>query len=334
MKQAYRAVRRRVRGDLLPEQYAPAGWDALPSDEERAFVRARCAAVRPDVVIAEYAWLSPLLTELPSAPRPLAAVLTVDLMHRREEDFARLGIPSGHAPWTRQAETSALQAADLVLAFQDEEASVFQDMLPDAEVMSVPMAATVQGSSAEQIPGRCLFVGSPATHNVTGLTWYLETVWPHVLATIPNATLHVAGPFDPALAQKYPNVRVLGQVDDATQEYGEAQVCIVPLLVGSGLKIKVIQAVSYGRACVSTSVGLQGLAGLRNKGALLADSSEDFAAAVLQVLTDPAKRRQLEVAALHFASTRLSPQATYQPVVDRFLVHARQASPELATPAP
>ena len=111
----------------------------------------------------------------------------------------------------------------------------------------------------------------------------------------------------------------------------------MPSHVGSGLKIKLVEALSYGRACVTTRIGLQGLMELENKAVRLANTPELFACAVGELLTHPATRRDMEQAARAYVANRLSPETVCQPLVDRIRQHAatvQLARSRLKTPPP
>jgi hypothetical protein len=170
-----------------------------------------------------------------------------------------------------------LKWADVVLSIHEEDARILRQMVPQSEVLCAPMPATYHSHEpTEQVPGRCLFVGSDINHNVHGMTWFLNEVWPLVLQEMPGCVLHVCGTVCRAISKNYSNVHLLGRVDELDTEYAAAQVCLIPLIVGSGLKIKLVEALSHGRACVSTSVGVQGVQELTGKAVLVADTPNDL----------------------------------------------------------
>jgi glycosyltransferase involved in cell wall biosynthesis len=172
-----------------------------------------------------------------------------------------------------------------------------------------------------QVPGRCLFVGSNVDHNVYGLRWFLKDIWPKIVRQVPHCRLHVCGSVCQEIHKEFPYMNFLGRVDDLEPEYAAAEVCLIPLVVGSGLKIKLVEALSHGRACVSTSVGVQGVRELTNKAVLVADTVEGFAEAVITVLTNPEKRKEMEDLARKYVEENLSPEKVYQPLVDRIYQH-------------
>lgn len=151
-------------------------------------------------------------------------------------------------------------------------------------------------------------------------------MWPKILELNPQSSLDVCGTVCQLIQGSFPNVRLLGRVDDIKPLYSAAEVCLVPLLAGSGLKIKLVEAMSYGRACVSTSVGVQGLGDTVGTTTLVADTAEGFAMAVHTLLSNPDKRQWMEEQAYRYVREKLSPEAAYQPFVDYIHQHVQQVS--------
>lgn len=207
-----------------------------------------------------------------------------------------------------------MSKAQVLLAIQEEDAHLFKEMVPQSEVICLPMSVESHSHTVKQVPGRCLFVGSATDHNHYGLQWFLENVWYIIIQLIPDGSLHVCGTVCNFVQGTFPNVHLLGRVEDLKPEYSEASVCLVPLLAGSGLKIKLVEAMSYSRACVSTSVGVQGLREIVGKTTLVADTPEDFAMHVHTLLNNPDKRRWMELQADEFVTQKLSPHTVYQPL--------------------
>jgi glycosyltransferase involved in cell wall biosynthesis len=303
---------------LLPPAIAP------PTDEDVEFVLKRQAAFAPDVIIVNHAWLSDLFRHLPYTDRALRVALAPDIMHQRKTDFEARGLHAGLGDWDEDIERTFLSNAEVVLAIQEDDAQVLRKMLPEREIICAPIAMPVRPRSrVSQSPGRCLFVGSYVDHNVLGLRWFLESVWPLILARDPQASLHVCGEVCKSVSRPFPNVRLLGQVENLDNEYGAAEVCLVPLHVGSGLKIKLIQALSHGRVCVSTSVGVQGLSVSADTGVCVADSPSGFSDAVHNVLNNPELRRQMEQGAYWYVEANYAPDNVFANFVHRISEHIR-----------
>ena len=283
---------------------------------ECQFVRDRIDQFRPDIIIANYAWLAQVFDSISDHDNILKIVLAHDVIHQRYSIAQKLGIQWGDYPWTCEEETSLLNKADLILTIQKEDSTTIQQLLPNSKVLCMPMAARPNQHNSSQIRGRCLFVGSKGYANDNGLQWYLNEVWPCVLKLAPHSQLHVCGTVCGEIKGEHERVHFLGRVENLAIEYGQAEVCLAPLLFGTGLKIKIIEALSYGRACVATDSGLQGLSDLAGKAILRANSAEEFAEAVARVLNSESVRCKLEAGAKRYIKNSLSPEKVYQPVVD------------------
>jgi len=295
--------------------------DKLASPSEKAFVRTCVENFRPQIIIINYAWLSGVLDVLPMKKTILKILLTHDIIHKRVKSAENFYAHWDYSTWDSKKESSLLQKADILLAIHEDDAKVLKSMAPMTEVICMPISAELHTQSFEQIPGRCLFVGSKGETNVHGLKWFLTHVWPSILNSVPHCSLHVCGTVCSKIRGSFPNVTLMGRIDDLGPEYSAAEVCLVPLHFGSGLKIKLIEALSYGRACVSTSIGLQGLNDIKDKIVLMADTTEDFASAVIMVLTNKAFRNYMAHEAEKFVREKFSPKAVYQPFVDRIYDH-------------
>ncbi|MFB2768224.1 glycosyltransferase [Pelatocladus sp. BLCC-F211] len=324
-KNIYRAVRDAFKR-LLQKQKQQATttnvhvreWqELLATSEEVDFAKTQFYRFKPDILIVNYVFLANILDAFPPNETALKVILTHDIFHKRFANFKKIGIFIDAGNWDWQAEAMLLRKAQVVLAIQKEDAYDLKQMAPESEVICLPKAAEVNNyHNVKQVPGRCFFVGNAVDHNYYGLKWFLEDVWLRVIELMPNSSLHVCGSVCDLIQGNYPNVRFLGRVNDLKPEYEAAEVCLVPLLAGSGLKIKLVEAMSYGRACVSSSVGVQGLGGAVGSAVLVADTPEDFAAAIHMVLTKTEKRQWMEEQAHKYAIAKLSPQAAYQPFVD------------------
>jgi glycosyltransferase involved in cell wall biosynthesis len=254
----------------------------------------------------------------------MRVVLAPDIMYQRKADFEAQGLHSGLGDWDQDIERSYLSNAEIIVAIQEHDAQVLRQMLPESEVICVPIAATLRTKpDVAQVAGRCLFVGSYVDHNIIGLQWFLENVWPIIIARDSFVTLHVCGGVCKSVSRRYAQVELLGQVENLDNEYSAAEVCLVPLHVGSGLKIKLVQALSYGRVCVSTSVGVQGLPEIAEAGVTVADTPAEFAEAIHVLLSDDDRRAVLEQRALQYVEAQFAPEVAFGPFVNRIADHMR-----------
>jgi polysaccharide biosynthesis protein PslH len=136
--------------------------------------------------------------------------------------------------------------------------------------------------------------------NQQAVDWFLANCWEKIAAEVPDATFVVAGKNMPERYRKINarNVRIVPEVNDGKEFYHQHDILVVPLLSGSGLRIKIIEGMAYGKAIVSTSVGAEGIPIENGKNILIADKADDFANAVIKVLKDQELKARLEREAL------------------------------------
>jgi succinoglycan biosynthesis protein ExoO len=271
---------------------------------------AREAPLISDAQIADYCFLT---EAYPYALRPDAQRLVImhDLFSSRASQFARLNADDTVTSLSLDQELRMLAAADTVVAIQREEAAMLRRALPHHEIVVAPIAAhpveRPQSGTAEII----LFVGSATAPNSDGINWFIETCWPRIRIERPNALLLIAGSVCSTISGLPAATRLLGIVDDLDRLYAEASVVISPLRAGSGLKIKLIEGLSKGKAMVVTSTTLQGVSNILSGCVLLEDTAPGFASAVIALLGDAERRKHLGAEGLKAVAQHFSPEHAY-----------------------
>ncbi|MCX6281089.1 MAG: glycosyltransferase family 4 protein [Bacteroidetes bacterium] len=114
--------------------------------------------------------------------------------------------------------------------------------------------------------------------NQEGVRWFLENVWIDLYKRYPSLKFHIAGREMPEWMKKLSleNIVVEGEVDDAAGFYAANDIMIVPLFSGSGIRIKIIEAMAYGKTVISTSLGAEGIEYSRGENLLVADLACEF----------------------------------------------------------
>ncbi|WP_374412440.1 glycosyltransferase [Novosphingobium colocasiae] len=283
-----------------PRPYAIAApWTA----RDRAFLR-QGQRIAPAVVIADYAFQTPAFAAFPGVP---AAVVMHDLFHRRDG-----GGEDSVALLSKEQELALLGQADAAIAIQSAEAGFVRDHLPGVRPLLVPMAVRPAPAPQPGADDRLLFVGSNTAPNVVGLRWFFDQVWPLVRRRRPAALLDIAGSVAAAFAGGGPpGVRFHGMVPRLAPLYAGAGVVISPLTFGSGLKIKLVEALAHGKAVVATAITLQGVEDMCAGAVAQADDPAHFAEAVVALVQAPDRRAALAAAALDRARRHFSPEACH-----------------------
>lgn len=200
----------------------------------------------------------------------------------------------------RASEHFWINKYDKVLSINPKETDFFTKnvVTGNTKVFTVPafdVGKDISDSMFIAPPYHALFVGSVSNFNVSGLKWFLDEVLPLILEDMPDFRLVVAGNISRSKEidkNKYSNVYFLGIVPDLKIAYQQAQICIAPILGGAGMKIKVIEAFSYGKPIVATSKALDGI----DVGGLIdgKDKNIAFKEEVLKLLRDESYRSSVE----------------------------------------
>ena len=185
----------------------------------------------------------------------------------------------------------------------------------DQQALDSPHVTVLpNGVSAERFPfhgpegrdGRTLvFVGNMGyPPNEEAVLWFGRTVWPQLQARYPDLRWQVVGPGPSArvqaLAAAGPGIAVLGRVEDVTVYLGRAAVAVCPMLSGSGIQTKVLEALATGTPVVASSLANRGVGAVAERDLLVADTAAAFAAAVGRLLDDGAARARLGAAGRAF----------------------------------
>jgi glycosyltransferase involved in cell wall biosynthesis len=132
--------------------------------------------------------------------------------------------------------------------------------------------------------------------NVDAMRWFHAEVWPRVRERVPDVHLYVVGKSPSPEIERYgegAGITVTGYVPDILPYFGGADVYIVPLRVGGGTRLKVLEAMASGLAIVSTRLGAEGIDLEHGRQAMLADTPDQFADAIVWLLRNPEECRAL-----------------------------------------
>jgi len=157
-------------------------------------------------------------------------------------------------------------------------------------------------------PNALLFIGKMDYRpNVDAALWFAHNVLPLIRREVPDARFWIVGQNPhPRLASLPDDAAVVltGWVEDVRPYIAAASVYVVPLRIGGGTRLKILEAMAMGKAMVSTTLGCEGFEVVDGQELLIADEPSEFAAAVLQLLRQPATRERLGRAARRFAGSR------------------------------
>lgn len=258
---------------------------------------------RPDVTVVGHdmsmAWADDL-------PRELPAVLTChNLLWNWYESRARLASGAHRLALRAEAWRYRHFVAGRLARFHTAIAvsTIERDQLVEMgarRVELIPTGVDVEDlrPAPEQAGSpRALFTGTmsyPPNHQ--GAQWLVERVWPLVRAQLPEARLDIVGKDPPASlagVDGRDGIAVAGFVRSMEPWFAAAQVVVVPIRTGAGIRVKIIEALAAGRPVVSTSLGCEGLGLEAGRHLLVEDEEQAFADAVVRLLVDPRERTRL-----------------------------------------
>jgi glycosyltransferase involved in cell wall biosynthesis len=248
-----------------------------------------------DTVLIEYVFLSKLATAFPESVRTI--IDTHDLMGDRHKIYQNSAMQPVWFATKPEEEIRALNRADAVIAIQEEEAAYLRQRV-SSEVFCVGYIGSLDSAPLPDPGGtRILFVGSANPINVQGLEWFLQSAYPEIRARVPSCELAIAGAASEGRA--WPDaVLALGQIESLTPVYAQAAIVINPVTFGTGLPVKTIEALSYGRPLVATAAGVRGLGSQFTGAFLVAENAGEFARLVVELLQNKAARARLSENAL------------------------------------
>jgi polysaccharide biosynthesis protein PslH len=191
---------------------------------------------------------------------------------------------------------------DLNVMMSDLDGERLRSLAPGSRTVTVPNGVDVEfmkpDGGLEQVAGRVVFLGPTYMFpNRDAVEFFLAESWEPVRSGYPSASLTLIGRAateDRERYRKSPAVETAGYVDDVRPHIAAAQCCIVPLRVGGGTRLKILDYWAMGKAVVSTSLGCEGLDAVDGENILIRDCPAEFADAVVEVLSNPLLRRRLE----------------------------------------
>lgn len=249
-----------------------------------------CSEYDFDIIQVEMPWLISQILTLPQGPRKI-------FVHH-ELGFVRRGIELARyndqyitacRKFTDFAEIGMLNMYDGVITLStiDKDKLIVHDVTAPVyasfSVVNVP-----QEVYRGKIDGKHLTFVGPDSHspNFIGITWFLDNCWPLLLSKDDNYRLSIIGEWSEEhiveYTNKYTNIEFLGFVDSLADNL-KGTIMIVPITIGSGIRMKILEASSIGVPFVSTSVGAEGLPVENGKNCFIADDKEMFVNCILKL---------------------------------------------------
>jgi glycosyltransferase involved in cell wall biosynthesis len=239
-----------------------------------------------EAVMVEYVFFSRALRHF--EPSVCKIIDTHDVYTGRREKLKLRKIKRFYQYLTQASEEArGLNRADVVIGIQENESKFFRQLLgPSKRVITVGHTVDLQ-PVARPDQADILFLGSAYVVNVDGINHFIKNCFPLIRASVPHARLLIAGPICRVLKPGSPGVSLLGEVANLAEAYSRAAVVVNPVLAGTGLKTKTIEALAFGCPLVTTSCGAEGLEDAAGSAFQQADDPIQMAETVINLLTQP-----------------------------------------------
>tara|TARA_B100000809_G_scaffold67022_1_gene63884 strand:- start:6702 stop:7889 length:1188 start_codon:yes stop_codon:yes gene_type:complete len=198
----------------------------------------------------------------------------------------------------KKAEIDNIQKVDGIMPITDADKNRFTELGAKVPMVTIPFGINLPDYKFE-IPhsgNKVFHIGSMDwSPNQIGIKWLLDNVWKDVIQNNSEANLNLAGRGIPdwLKTNKKENITVVGEVDSAIDFINENNIMVVPLLTGSGMRIKIIEGMVLGKIVITTSIGAEGISYTDKKNIVIANSPKEFSKAIRYYLENESK--QIEI---------------------------------------
>jgi glycosyltransferase involved in cell wall biosynthesis len=282
----------------------------------RARLRTLARTWQPDIVQVEYHVMGQYLPALDACPAP--RILTEyepgvkaarDLLDA-QQGFAWLPHWLAFLAWER-FERVIISQVQAVVAFTERDREALAPVARHTPLVRIPLGMDIPERPLDplgDLPLSLLFVGNfRHPPNTDAAMRLMSAIFPRVQAHFPALSLHIVGdqPTPQMRQMAKGNVVVTGRVPDVIPYLDRAALVVVPLRLGGGMRVKVLEALAAGKAVIASPLAVEGLDLVDNEHVLLAKTDQQFGDAIVQLLAHPERRTSLATRARAWADTHL-----------------------------
>jgi len=205
------------------------------------------------------------------------------------------------------SECSCINDFDIVLSISEEEMYLFRQIARSPTYYYLPVFIQKHGIGVIKKDIDILYVAYDNPHNRKALNWIIDELYKKI--KIMKARLVVIGKISKAInSAKYPGIELVEYADDLDMYYRRSKIAIAPMLSGSGMKIKVVEALTYGLPVVTTEWGVIGLLNKRDNGCIIEETATGFVDSAIGLLSDVSLYEKTAQRALEYSEAYHSPE--------------------------
>ncbi len=216
---------------------------------------------------------------------------------RSRNPLMRLWLESQCGKW-KKFEVEEMSKSDVCAAITDRDAATIRTLVPGLHVETIPAAVDLErfdyvGDEKREEGSMILLGGMKWAPNRDAAIWFANDILPMILREVPTARCYLVGEAPPLneLPPPSDSFRIEGYVDDILPYYRSISVGIIPLRVGGGMRVKMVEMMASGLPVVSTSIGAEGNLARPGEHYLNGDTAEEIAAGVIRLLKNRKDRK-------------------------------------------
>lgn len=323
-----RSTASRIKSAYFSLSAVPARVRSAQHPGFREYISALVTTIEPDVVLIQHSYLADFGDALGGIPFVVCVYDLLTLHTARAAALARsplrkLSLRAEQAKMHRFERKTLGRAGAVVLMTIDEQRA-FRRLIGTGNEVVIPVGidlvyfapqprGAATPSAYEAVSPRLLYTGSfTYGPNLDALQYFASDIAPRLTERLPGARTFFVGPWAPAaehIRDQYngrSDLTVTGKVDDTRPWFGDADVVLVPLRLGTGIRVKILEAMGMELPVVATSIGAEGIEAVPGEHLLIADTPAQFVEAIVSLVVDPVAAKRMTRAARLLVERRYS----------------------------
>ena len=260
-----------------------------------------------ELVLLESLFMSPYLPLIrKSAPSSVIVLRAHNIEHRiweriaaGEKNLLKRCYLKHLAKRLRLAETVAAKKFDGIISISEVDADWFRHAAPAVPVCTIPFGTEINKADQIILPSRSLrlyHLGSMNWWpNIEAVDWLLNECWKNIHKELSGVELHIAGRNMPErlLKTEMEGLTVHGEIDDPATFISQMHILVAPLFSGSGIRIKILEAMAMGKVVITTPIGAEGINYVNGEHLLIINNTDEFRHAVKLILDQPTEMERI-----------------------------------------